>query len=141
MYSDVAPEAVAPTGPDDPRVTPYGRWLRSTSIDELPQLLNVLRGEMSLVGPRPEVPEFVACYTDTERAEVLSLRPGLTDPAALAFLDEERMLSAQVDPSTYYVEAILPQKIRLYRDYVRERSIWLDLKLIFRTLSAIASRG
>jgi lipopolysaccharide/colanic/teichoic acid biosynthesis glycosyltransferase len=126
---------------EDHRVTRAGRILRDTKLDELPQLINVLRGEMSLVGPRPEVTEYVALYTDEERAEVLSVRPGLTDEASIAFRDEERLLGGQPDARKYYVETLMPAKIRLYRKYVRERSFAGDLRLIWRTVVAVLSRG
>ena len=122
---------------NDPRVTRAGAWLRRSKLDELPQFLNVLRGEMSVVGPRPEVPRYVALYPAAQRATVLSVRPGITDLASLAFRDEARLLAASADPERTYVEQILPVKLRHACDYVQQRSLWLDLRIIARTALAV----
>ena len=132
---------VAPAGGDisvesDPRVTRVGRFLRRVKIDELPQLLNVLRGEMSLVGPRPELPRYVERFR-SEYAEVLSVRPGMTDFASLKYRDEAGALAGSATPEDEYLNTILPDKIRLAKDYVRRSSLALDLRLIGRTLRAI----
>jgi len=121
----------------DPRVTRAGRFLRHYKLDELPQLLNVLEGTMSLVGPRPEVPRYVECYPPAARSAVLSVRPGITDLAAILYKDESTILGQARDPERAYVETILPVKLEYYQRYVRERSFWLDLRIIFRTLAAI----
>lgn len=121
----------------DPRVTRAGRFLRHYKLDELPQLLNVLEGSMSLVGPRPEVPRYVECYPPAARSAVLSVRPGITDLAAILYKDESAILGQARDPERAYVETILPVKLEYYQRYVRERSFWLDLRIIFRTLAAI----
>jgi lipopolysaccharide/colanic/teichoic acid biosynthesis glycosyltransferase len=121
----------------DPRVTRAGRFLRHYKLDELPQLLNVLEGTMSLVGPRPEVPRYVECYPPAARSTVLSVRPGITDLAAILYKDESTILGQARDPEQAYVETILPVKLEYYQRYVRERSFWLDLRIIFRTLAAI----
>ncbi|MFC5547658.1 sugar transferase [Massilia aerilata] len=121
----------------DPRVTRAGRFLRHYKLDELPQLLNVLEGSMSLVGPRPEVPRYVACYPPAVRNTVLSVRPGVTDLAAILYRDESAILGRAQDPERAYVDTILPVKLEYYQRYVRERSFWLDLRIIFRTLAAI----
>lgn len=123
----------------DPRVTRVGRWLRRTKLDELPQLVNVVRGEMAFVGPRPEVARYVALWPDELRAEILSVRPGLTDPAAVAFRHEEEVLAAQPDPERYYREVLLPQKAAMYRDYVRTRGVGRDVTIAARTLRAVVS--
>jgi len=126
------------TGAGDRRITPVGRWLRRAKLDELPQLFNVWRGEMSIVGPRPEVPGYVAAYGREER-RVLDVRPGLTDPATLAYRDEERLLGA-VPPEErerYYVTEILPSKLRLNLAYVDGASLVGDVLLVARTLRAI----
>jgi len=120
------------TARDDPRVTRLGRWLRDTKLNELPQLFNVLKGEMSLVGPRPEDPEFVACYSLEER-RVLSVLPGITSPAAILYRHEEAMLSYHGAAQSYLCE-ILPQKLRLDLMYVQLRSFLLDLDVLVRTL-------
>ncbi|HEU4588119.1 MAG TPA: SDR family NAD(P)-dependent oxidoreductase [Gemmatimonadales bacterium] len=124
---------------DDPRVTRVGRWLRRFRLDELPQLVNVLRGEMSLVGPRPEVPQFVAHYTREQR-RVLELVPGITDPASLHFLDEEKLLAGASDPEATYIRDILPKKIRLQLDYAAECTAWRDFLLILDTLVRLVPR-
>jgi lipopolysaccharide/colanic/teichoic acid biosynthesis glycosyltransferase len=121
----------------DPRVTRAGRFLRHYKLDELPQLLNVLEGTMSLVGPRPEVPRYVECYPPAVRNTVLSVRPGVTDLAAILYKDESAILGQARDPERAYVDTILPVKLEYYQRYVRERSFWLDLQIIFRTLAAI----
>jgi lipopolysaccharide/colanic/teichoic acid biosynthesis glycosyltransferase len=118
------------------RVTAVGRWLRRTKVDELPQLWNVLAGEMSLVGPRPEVRQWVEAYPD-RWASVLIVRPGMTDPASVLYRYEEDMLAASPDPERTYREEILPHKLDLYEAYVRERSFWGDVRLILQTLAAL----
>ena len=126
------------TGTGDPRITPLGRGLRALKLDELPQLLNVLRGEMSFVGPRPELPRYVARY-DAQQRRVLAVRPGLTDPATIEFRDEETLLGA-VDPErreTYYVSEILPRKLAMNLRYVDRASLGYDLVLLAGTLRAI----
>lgn len=126
------------TARSDPRITPLGRFLRRSKLDELPQLWDVLRGRMSIVGPRPEVPEMVRLYSDEARRRILSVRPGLTDPATLILYDEEALLLGP-DPERTYVEEILPRKIALYLDYVETRSFRGDLVLILRTLAALVA--
>ena len=122
---------------EDPRITRSGRFIRRSKIDELPQLWDVLRGAMSLVGPRPEVPRYVALYPAAQREVVLSVRPGITDPASLAFRDESERLARAADPERTYVEEILPAKLRLSVDYVRRAGLLTDLKLIVGTLKAV----
>ena len=117
---------------DDRRITPVGRWLRRTRLDELPQLFNVLKGDMALVGPRPEDPRYVARYTDEQR-QVLRARPGITSRASLYYRDEAALLIGD-DWERVYVEEIMPHKIALELDYLARRSIWSDLNLIFRTV-------
>lgn len=124
---------------DATRVTRAGRFLRATKLDELPQLWNVVRGEMSLVGPRPEVRKWV--QVDPDRwASVHSVKPGITDPAAILYRDEERTLAAAHDPEAEYRERILPRKLALYDEYVRTRTFWGDLKILWRTAVALAFR-
>lgn len=117
----------------DPRVTKVGWWLRRTKLDELPQLINVLAGEMSLVGPRPEVPRYVALYTEEQKA-VLKLRPGITDPASIRFRNESELLATAADPERYYVEIVMPEKIRLNLEYASKASVWTDIAVIIHTL-------
>lgn len=121
----------------DPRITRAGHFLRRHKLDELPQLFNVLQGTMSLVGPRPEVPRYVACYPPQVRAQVLSVAPGITDWASILYKEESTILGTASDPERAYVETILPAKLEYYLRYVRERSFWLDVRIIWRTLLAI----
>lgn len=122
---------------DDPRVTPVGRILRKTKIDELPQLIDVLLGKMALVGPRPEVPEYVELWPADLRPKILSVLPGITDPASIKYRNEAEELAAADDPERYYVEELLPKKAVLYAQYVTERSLLGDLKLIAKTIAAV----
>lgn len=119
---------------EDPRITRSGRLLRAAKLDELPQLWDVLRGAMSLVGPRPEVPRYVALYTPEQRELVLSVRPGITDPASLQFRNESEVLARAADPEREYVDVILPAKLKIAGDYVRQASLWTDVRLILATL-------
>jgi lipopolysaccharide/colanic/teichoic acid biosynthesis glycosyltransferase len=127
------------TAQDDPRLTRLGRWLRHTKLNELPQLWNVLRGEMSLVGPRPEDPEIVAAWPEEVRREVLSVRPGVTSPASVLYRDEETMLPVD-DVMAGYLEGVLPSKLRLDQLYVRHRSPLLDLDILLWTLIVLMVR-
>ena len=121
---------------DDPRITRMGAFLRRYKLDELPQLLNVLKGEMSLVGPRPEVVEEVLLYTAEEKG-LLEVRPGITDWASILFRNEGEILRGSSDPHAAYREKIRPEKIRLGLEYVRRRSFMTDFKIILKTLKAI----
>ena len=125
---------------DASRVTRVGAFLRATKLDELPQLWNVVRGEMALVGPRPEVRKWVRLDPD-RWAEALSVRPGITDPAAILYRDEERILAAAPDPEAEYREVILPRKLALYDEYVRTRSFRGDVRILWRTAVAVALPG
>jgi len=122
----------------DPRITRAGRFLRRYKLDELPQLFNVVGGSMSLVGPRPEVPRYVACYPPEARRTVLSVAPGITDLAAILYKEESDILGRAPDPERAYVETILPVKLAYYQRYVHERSFWGDVRIILLTLAAIA---
>ena len=121
------------TADDDPRITKMGRFVRKFKLDELPQLINVLRGEMSIVGPRPEVQMYVDMFKEEEKA-ILSVRPGITDWASIWNPDEGAILAGSPDPEKTYMEKIRPEKIRLQLKYVRERSFWNDLKIIAQTI-------
>ncbi len=129
----------AVTAGGDPRITSVGRLLRRTKIDELPQLLNVLRGEMSLVGPRPEHPDYVEHYT-AEQRRVLSVRPGITGPTALAFVDEEELLRG-ADAEKVYLASVMPQKLAVDLDYVDHASLAGDIRLLGRTLFVVVRRA
>ncbi len=124
------------TAKDDPRITPVGRWLRDTKLNEIPQLWNVLKGEMSLVGPRPEDPGIVATWTEDERQTILSIRPGITSPASISYRDEEQLL--QTDSlMEKYLSSIVPSKLRLDQIYAKEHNFLGDLDIIFLTLIAL----
>lgn len=141
-FRTMAPRPAAEVGPQitvagDTRVTRVGGWLRSTKLDELPQLWNVLRGDMSLVGPRPEVPQYVALWPAEDKEIILSVRPGITDPASHRYRRESELLAAQPDPDAYYREVVLPDKVRSYRRYVNERTDLGDLKVLARTVQVV----
>lgn len=121
----------------DARITRVGRLIRQWKLDELVQLIDVLRGDMSLVGPRPEVPRYVAMYPDDTRDEILSVRPGITDLASIHFRNESMILAQSTDPERAYREDILPEKLRLQQQYVRTRSFRVDLGILFKTAVAI----
>jgi lipopolysaccharide/colanic/teichoic acid biosynthesis glycosyltransferase len=133
MVADAPARGPAVTAAGDPRITRAGRILRRTKLDELPQLLNVLLGQMSLVGPRPEVPQYVALYPPDLREQVLSVRPGLTDPVSLAYADEARRLAAAADPEREYREVILPAKLQAAAQYAARANLWTDLGVLLRT--------
>jgi lipopolysaccharide/colanic/teichoic acid biosynthesis glycosyltransferase len=139
-FRTMVPQADTLGGPstadDDPRITRVGRWLRSYKLDELPQLLNVLRAEMSIVGPRPEVPQYAALLTGDERA-ILSVRPGMTDWASIWDIDEGRALAGSADAERKYLEEIRPQKVRLQLKYVQEQSLSTDLRIIAQTVARL----
>ncbi len=132
----VAPEGSQLTASGDSRITPVGRWLRRFKLDEIPQLWNVVRGDMSLVGPRPEVPRYVDTADPLWQA-VLSARPGLTDPVTLRLRDEESLLAAEVDVERFYRERLLPWKLRGYRDYLARRTWASDLAVLGATALAV----
>lgn len=125
---------------DDPRITRVGRWLRRAKLDELPQLIDVLAGSMSLVGPRPEVPRYVALYPAATREKVLSVRPGITDPASIEYRDESEQLARAADPEHEYLHVVMPRKLRLAEAYVERASLGTDLRLILRTLATVWGR-
>ena len=133
------PDGAGPqiTAAHDARITRAGRWLRRAKLDELPQLIDVLKGDMSLVGPRPEVPRYMALYPPEARALILSVRPGITDRAAIEFRDEERLLAAAGDPERVYIEQVMPVKQRYYLDYARRHSVAGDLRILLDTLRAM----
>jgi lipopolysaccharide/colanic/teichoic acid biosynthesis glycosyltransferase len=136
MVSDAERRGGTSTSDSDPRITRVGRLLRRGKLDELPQLLNVLWGEMSLVGPRPQVAHDVAKYTPAERA-LLSVRPGMTDYASIRFRDEGRILEGEADPDEAYIRLIRPEKIRLGLQYVESASLAVDLKILAKTVIAV----
>jgi lipopolysaccharide/colanic/teichoic acid biosynthesis glycosyltransferase len=123
----------------DPRITAVGRLLRRTKLDELPQLLNVLWGDMSLVGPRPEVAEYVRLYNERQ-LKVLSVRPGLTDPASIVYRDEEKVLAQYDDAEKIYTEKIMPAKLKLNLSYIEKATFLTDLGIIIKTLQKLFQR-
>ena len=136
MLSDAPAIGPLLTVGDDPRITRVGRWLRRTKLDELPQVINILTGDMSFVGPRPEVERYVRLFR-TEYAEILKVRPGITDLASLKYRAESTLLARSPKPEEEYVTRILPDKLRLGQQYVRELSLGRDVMLIARTLAAV----
>jgi lipopolysaccharide/colanic/teichoic acid biosynthesis glycosyltransferase len=137
-FRTMVPDAEKLGGPstaaDDPRLTKLGKFLKKYQLDELPQLINVLRGEMSLVGPRPEVRMYVDMMTEEEKEKILSVRPGITDWASLWDFHEGEVLRGSKDPEKTYREEIRPTKIKLQLRYIKERSFWTDIKIIFKTI-------
>ncbi len=125
-------------GGKDPRVTKSGYYLRKYKLDELPQLLNVFKGDMSLVGPRPEVRKYVNLYT-SEQMQVLHVRPGITDLASIQYRNENELLSNVSDPEKYYIETIMQDKLRLNLEYIQKRSLLFDFKLIIKTIMAVVN--
>lgn len=123
-------------GKQDSRITKSGQWLRKYKLDELPQLLNILTGDMSFVGPRPEVKKYVNLYT-AEQRRVLSVRPGLTDYASLKYLNENELLNSYSDPEKAYVEIIMPAKLKMNLKYIGEKNLINDLRIVFQTLKKI----
>jgi lipopolysaccharide/colanic/teichoic acid biosynthesis glycosyltransferase len=125
------------TAADDPRLTKIGLFLKKYQLDELPQLINVIKGDMSVVGPRPEVKVYVDMMTDEERSVILSVRPGITDLASLWNFHEAEILKGSSDPEKTYMEKIRPEKLRLQQEYVKTASFFLDMKIIFKTIAKL----
>ena len=134
MYVNNPKDAIQITAGRDPRITPLGHYLRKSKCDELPQLINVLLGQMSLVGPRPETPEHVAYYSKRDQEIVLSVRPGITDLASIRFRAENEILARSDDPKRTYINSVLPRKLALRRIYVANQSLCFDVWLILKTL-------
>ena len=133
MGADADKIGTSVTTKNDTRITPVGRFLRRFKMDELPQLINILRGDMSFVGPRPDVLGFADKLTGKDRI-ILSVRPGVTGPATLKYRNEEELLAKQADPDKYNAEVIYPDKVRLNREYVENYSFWKDMWYIIRTI-------
>lgn len=136
MVADADKSGPAVTSSGDARITPLGRTLRKWKLDELPQLWNVVRGDMSLVGPRPEVRKYTDIFRD-DYSEILEISPGITDYAALEYRNEEEVLARYPDAEEAYTSVVLPEKIALYRQYLREMGFRSDLKIIFRTIREV----
>ena len=140
MVRDADKVGTAITIGNDPRITRIGRWLRRFKLDEFPQLFNVLKGEMSFVGPRPEVPRYVAAYNDRER-EVLKLTPGITDPASIIYRNESEILSKFEDPEKQYIEKIMPDKIRINLEYAKKANVLSDIFVILQTIGILFKKN
>lgn len=136
MYPESDKKGLLTVGMNDKRITRVGSFLRRYKLDELPQLLNVLNGTMSFVGPRPEVRKYVSLYTK-EQMKVLSVKPGITDLASIAFADENSLLGTSNNPEELYINEIMPQKIQLNLEYIKKSSLLFDIALIFRTIFKI----
>ena len=141
MFIDTEARGMQITVGEDSRITAVGRLLRRYKLDELPQLIDVLCGDMSLVGPRPEVPQYVAYYPNELKELVLSVRPGITDMASIEFKNENEILGRAIDPHKAYVTEVLPIKLNYYAEYVNNYSLLGDIKIIFLTLQAIMRRN
>lgn len=139
MRTDADKGNAITVGARDIRITTVGYYLRKFKLDELPQLINVLKGEMSLVGPRPEVKKFVDLYSK-DQLRVLSVRPGLTDLASIEYRNENELLEGKTDPIGFYIEEILPAKLRLNLQYIEHQSLGLDIKIIFNTIVCIFTK-
>ena len=140
MVADAPARGLQLTVGDDPRITRAGAFLRRSKLDELAQLIDVLAGDMSLVGPRPELPAYLARVPPALRDAVLAVRPGITDPVSLDFADESALLARTADPEREYVEVMLPQKLRAAAAYAARATLWTDLRVIARTLRLLARR-
>lgn len=139
MVIDAESQGIKLTVGQDSRVTQLGKFLRKYKLDEIPQLINVLKGEMSFVGPRPVVPDFVMLYDD-DQLQILNVRPGITDYASINFKNESELLAMSDEPERFYIEHIMPLKIELSKQYIDNNNLWLDIKLIFATVFAIINK-
>jgi len=138
MVADADKKGLLTVGVKDSRITKTGYFLRKNKLDEIPQLINIIMGDMSVVGPRPEVMKYVKLYNE-EQKKVLNVRPGLSDLASLEYINENEVLARYPNPEQAYIEIIMPHKLQLNLDYIRHQSMALDLKIILRTLSKLAS--
>ncbi|HOK99755.1 MAG TPA: sugar transferase [Bacteroidales bacterium] len=136
MYQDADKKGLLTVGEKDPRITPVGYFLRKYKIDELPQLINVLKGDMSLVGPRPEVRKYVDLYNEEQR-QILNFRPGITDIASIKYMNENEILRHADNPEEYYIRYIMPDKIRLNLEYLHKPTLKKYFSIIFRTIFSI----
>ncbi|RLD62462.1 MAG: sugar transferase [Bacteroidetes bacterium] len=136
MFSGSEKKGLLTVGESDSRITSTGKWLRKFKLDELPQLLNILKGEMSFVGPRPEVRKYVDMYNERQKL-VLSVKPGLTDYASIEYANENETLAKYPNAEKAYIEIIMPAKLKLNMKYIEEKNLWVDLKIIFRTIGKV----
>ncbi|AOM75929.1 sugar transferase [Pedobacter steynii] len=136
MCPDADKMGLLTIGDHDARITRLGCWLRKHKVDELPQLLNILKGEMSFVGPRPEVPKYVEMY-DASQQRVLTVKPGITDWASIKYIDESSLLATADDPESFYIHKVIPSKISQNLEYIDHHNLWIDCKIISHTLKSI----
>ncbi len=136
MYQDGDHKGLLTVGARDPRVTPMGHFLRKYKLDELPQMFNVFKGDMSFVGPRPEVQKYVDLYT-VEQLAVLSVRPGITDPASIKYRNENELLGKADDPEEYYIRVVMQDKLKCNLEYIENQSFFNDIKIIWSTIRAV----
>jgi len=139
MFTDSDRKGLLTVGDHDTRITRVGYWLRKYKIDELPQLFNILKGEMSFVGPRPEVLKYVLLYNSVQK-RVLTVKPGITDWASIQFINENQLLEKSDDPENYYINTIIPTKVSQNLKYIDNNNLWIDLKIISFTLKRIIVR-
>lgn len=139
MKTDADKKGLLTVGNSDSRITRTGLWLRKYKLDELPQLFNVLLGEMSLVGPRPEVRKYVALYS-AEQKKVLSVKPGITDNASIEYADENELLSKQSEPEKFYINEVMPAKLKINLEYISKQSIAEDFRIILKTFFRIIKK-
>lgn len=132
MYKNADKKGLLTVGSKDSRITRVGYYLRKYKLDELPQFINVLKGDMSIVGPRPEVRKYVEMYDDIQK-KVLSVKPGITDEASLKYIDENDVLAKSENPERDYIEKIMPEKLEINLNYIENMSVWRDIKIIFKT--------
>ncbi|MAX66811.1 MAG: glycosyl transferase [Halobacteriovoraceae bacterium] len=136
MITDAETKGLQLTVGKDPRITSIGHILRKYKLDELPQLINIIKGDMSFVGPRPEVPKYVSMYNE-EQKKVLQVKPGITDVASLEYINENELLKDALNPEKMYIEKIMPAKLELNYKYIQNQSLFLDIKIIFQTIFKI----
>ena len=139
MKKNADKEGLLTVGGKDPRVTRVGYFLRKSKLDELPQLINIIKGDMSIVGPRPEVPKYVALY-DENQQRVLSVRPGLSDFASIKYIDENKLLEKAENPEEFYIQKIMPDKLHLNLEYIDNKSFAKDFRIILQTLIRLFNR-
>jgi len=139
MYKDADKKGLLTISSRDKRITPSGYYLRKFKLDELPQFINVLKGEMSIVGPRPEVRKYVELYND-EQKKVLSVKPGITDEASLKYIDENDVLASSENPEWTYINEVMPKKLKINLEYIKKQNLFYDLKIIFLTTKKIFFR-
>ena len=139
MKVDSDKQGLLTIGKNDSRITRFGKFLRKSKLDEIPQLFNIIKGDMSVVGPRPEVPKYVNLY-NSEQKKVLSVRPGLTDYASLEYINENELLSQSENSEMIYINKVMPEKLKLNLKYISDQNFFLDLKLIFRTIGKIVAK-